>query len=86
MNYRKIMFEIYRTNLKGKRNGYSGESNTQYVLNKGIEPYKKYQIDKSHEFMAHPSKGNVEISIYYRGNAINTDDYMKRNKKELFSI
>lgn len=84
MNYKKIMFEIYRTNLKGKRNGYSSESNVQYVLNKGIEPYKKYSIDNTHEFMAHPGKNSVEISIYYRGNKIDVDEYMKRNKKELY--
>lgn len=85
MNYKKIMFEIYRVNLKGKRNGYSSESNTQYLLNKGIEPYKKYGIDNTHEFMAHPGKDYVEISIYYRGNKIDVDKYMKRNKKELYA-
>lgn len=84
MDYRRIMFEIYRVNLKEKRKGYSSESNYQYVKNKGIEPYKKYAIDNTHDFMAHPSKNSVDISIYYRNKEINVDDYMTRNKKELY--
>ena len=85
MNYKKIMYEIYRINEKGKRHGYSSESNYQYVLNKGIEPYTKYKIDKTHEFVALPRKNSVEISIFYRDTEINTKNYMKRNKKELYS-
>lgn len=85
MNYKKVMYEIYSVNKKGKRNGYSSESNYQYVSNKGIEPFIRYRIDKNHEFMALPRKDNVEISIFYRGNEINTDNYMKRNKKELYN-
>lgn len=85
MNYKKIMYDIYRVNEKGKRHGYSSESNHQYILNKGIEPLIRYRIDKTHEFMALPRKGSVEISIFYRGNEINTDNYMKRNKKALYN-
>lgn len=80
---RKIMFQIYRVNWKGKRAGYSSDSNYEYVKNKGIEPYEKIKIDSTHEFMAHPGKGSVEISIYYRGDMIDTDAYMKRHKNEM---
>lgn len=85
MNYKKIMYDIYRVNEKGKRNGYSSESNHQYILNKGIEPFTRYKIDKTHEFMALPRKGSVEISIFYRNSEINVESYMKRNKKELYN-
>lgn len=85
MNYKKVMYEIYSVNEKSKRNGYSSESNYQYILNKGIEPYIKYRIDKTHEFMALPRKDSVEISIFYRDTEINTENYMKRNKKELLN-
>lgn len=85
MNYKKIMYEIYRVNKKGKRNNYSSESNYQYVLNKGINPFTRYKIDNTHEFMTLPRKGSVEISIFYRNSEINVESYMKRNKKELYN-
>lgn len=82
-NNKRIMYQIYRVNLKGKRNGYSSQSNYEWVENKGIEPFKKCRIDSTHEFVAHPGKGSVIISIYYCGVQIDTDSYMMRNKKEM---
>lgn len=82
-NNKKIMYQIYRVNMKGKRYGYSSKSNYDWISNKGIKPYEKIKIDSTHEFVAHPGKGFVGISIYYRGNQIDTDAYMLRNRKEM---
>lgn len=86
LNYKKIMYEIYRVDMKGKRNGYSSDSNYEYCLRKGITPYVKYKFDNKHEFIAHPGKGSVEISIYYNNKQIDTDSYIKRHKRELEEV
>ena len=74
MNYKQIMIDIYKKNMKG----YSSENAHKYIKNKGIEPYVKYAFDKNHEFMALAGKGSVTVNVYYKGEIIDRDSYFKR--------